>query len=77
MLSPEFFNQKAVVKDALQNNNVIGLTFYRDGSGVYFLVKDNVTGQNRGISLKMDDAVECLKGNIFQTTQMGSECEIC
>ena len=72
MPSPEFFNQKAVIKDALNNHNVIGLTFYRDGSGVYFLVKNNVTCEKRGISLKMDDAVECLKGYMFQTTQMGS-----
>lgn len=52
----------AAVRDAMENGNLLNVDFYKDGSGAYFHIKNNVTSETRGISLCIEDAIECLRG---------------
>ena len=51
-----------IIRAALEEGNLLKAEFYKDGSGVYFHIRNNVTRETRAISLKMEEAVKCLAG---------------
>ena len=50
------------IRSAAENNNLLKVEFFRDGSGCYFFIKNNVTNDTRGISLSWEDTAKALAG---------------
>lgn len=50
------------IRSAMENNNLVKADFYNDASGCYFLIRNNVTHDTRGISLPISETFKALAG---------------